>query len=158
MKTIIRNRTIFIIIILIFINSTATVFGQNAMISGTITKKEIAANESIIASIILKDASGIMISQVLSDSLGRYTFAHLQAGIYSLIISAPGYLGTQIKRIKLVDNQELIINIELKRDILYKKNATHDSITYSYPLIDMWDVSAKTTFSAEEIHRLPYRR
>lgn len=90
-----------------------TGFGEEAPtgeIKGLVTDK--ASGKSIdFVKIILKDINGNKVAETMTDHMGYYDFASVNAGEYSLAASLMGYKAETIYKVMVVSNTKTEVNI-----------------------------------------------
>ena len=145
-----KKQLLFSVLIILF--SINWVLAQTASVCVTLTDDK--TNEPIaFATVQLYDATSksAPIKEVMTDVDGKFLIDSLNSGTYEIRSSYAGYNKTKVK-ISLQEGFQVYVTIELKR------------VKYEYygcffgwypPLFDPWDVTTKTTFTSEEIRRMP---
>ena len=89
--------------------SFISVFGQRAVITGTITNK--INNEPIPFANIIVQGTGI---GAVADEAGRYTIGNLKPGQYNLEVSFVGYRPVTLFEIQVTESRNSIVDIQLE--------------------------------------------
>lgn len=134
--------TIFLLIIVQF------AFGQSGSIQGKIISYHGDTVTFATVEIIKND---VLIFTTQTDISGNYSFNNLGAGIYNIETSYVGYATTRVKDIILSEYQEKQLNIRLYNECFMVE------FFHKERLINPWNFTQSTTFSAKEIERMPIK-
>jgi hypothetical protein len=103
------------------------------------------------ASVTLRRAEGSVVQQVTSDASGRFRFAAVEAGAYTLKAEAPGHYVTSYDFVARA-RQPLSLTIELQR-----KEAVQQSVEVKagYLTVDPEKTGSSYTFTHQDLESLP---
>jgi outer membrane receptor for ferrienterochelin and colicins len=137
----------FIALVLgVFLSTVA--FAQTA-IEGVI--RDNAGNSVAASSVILKRAGGVVVQQTASDASGKFRFAGVDAGAYTLKTEAPGFY-VSIYDFVLRARQPLSLAVELqpKQSVQQTVEVKSASLT-----VDPEKTGSSYTFTQEDLESLP---
>lgn len=137
--------TIFLLIIVQF------AFGQSGSIQGVVIDNE--TNEPLMFATVAIIQNGKLIRGVQTDFDGKYQFDSLIVGTYDIEVRYVGYEKTEVKKIKVVSSETTLMNLTLKNAL----DCCCIKIETRPVLINFWDLTQGTTFSADEIGRSPHK-
>lgn len=124
--------------------------GQNASLYGTISDQE--DNELIpFANVVLHNDSG-EVGLTTSDFNGQYKFTALDSGKFWVSYQFVGYRKKVINNITIAANEQVEVNVQMEM-----RELACPFYFVNHPfLFEKDDASNKTTFTREDIQRMPF--
>lgn len=139
-------KNLFLIIFLLF---TISAFAQKGQLQGIVT--DIKTEEPLIFVTIEIRQKGILVLGTQTDFDGKYAFDNLKIGTYEMEVIYIGYSKKMVEGMIINENETIIQNIKME-----SADCCCVIITETYPLlINHWNLTQGTTFSADEIRRSP---
>jgi len=123
-------------------------FAQTA-IEGVV--RDDAGNAVASASVALKRAEGAVVQQTTSNAIGKFRFAAVDAGAYTLKTEAPGFYVSSYDFV-LRSRQPLSLTVELQRkqSVQQSVEVRSDSLT-----VDPEKTGSSYTFTRQDLENLP---
>ena len=141
-------KNLFLIIFLLF---TVSAFAQKEQLQGTVT--DIETEEPLMFATVLIKQKGILISGAQTDFDGKYSFKNLKIGTYEMEVSYVGFSKKTVKGIVIGKDKIIVQNIKMEQE-----SCCCVIVMETRPLlINYWDLTQGTTFSADEIRRNPHK-
>jgi hypothetical protein len=141
-------KNLFLIIFLLF---TISAFAQKGQLQGIVT--DIKTEEPLMFATVLIKQKGTLISGAQTDFDGKYSFDSLKIGTYEMEVSYVGFSKKTVKGIVIGKDKIIVQNIKMEQE-----SCCCVIVMETYPLlINYWDLTQGTTFSADEIRRSPHK-
>ena len=136
--------TILLLFLVHFVN------GQSQTLKGTVTDE---TSEVVMFATVAIYQNDALITGTQTDFDGKYQFDSLTAGVYDIEASFVGYKNKKISDL-IINKDNVILNIELTQGVEFSCPIRIET----YPLlINYWDLTQGTTFSAKEIQQSPHK-
>lgn len=126
---------------------------QSGEISGTVVDDK---NEAVFGAIVQVTSGGITKGGAVTDENGEYVIKPLAPGRYDMKVNYSGYKENITKEILVAAGRTTKVNVKMEvssstvlNEVVIKE--------YAIPLIDMYSGGSSTTFTAEEIEKMPTR-
>lgn len=141
-------KNLFLIIFLLF---TVSAFAQKGQLQGIVT--DIKTEEPLIFVTIEIRQKGILVLGIQTDFDGKYAFDNLNAGTYEMEVSYVGFSKKTVKGIVIGKDKIIVQNIKMEQE-----SCCCVIVMETRPLlINHWNLTQGTTFSADEIRRSPHK-
>jgi hypothetical protein len=122
----------------------------NTSIKGIIIDK---TREPLMFATVAITQNGQLITGTQTDFDGKYSFKDLEEGIYDAQVSYVGFRSKTITNIEINNSTTIVLTIVMNQSVELQTIGE----SYSRILINYWDLTQGTTFSADEIQRTPHK-